>query len=492
MRTITFILISIILLVSGISNSTAKNVSNDKQEKLSQYVQSFYKQGTFNGSVLIAEKGEVLLSEGYGYANLEWSVENTSSTKFILASITKVFTATTVMKLVDQGKLTLDTQLPDVLKWYRNDTGSKITVRHLLNHTSGIPNYFVLMNKTVDDVMKEFGNGPIDKLEFAKKYCQGDLEFEPGTKWNYNNSAYFLLGLIIEEVTGKPYDAVLQELIFNPLGMNNSGDLQPNPSKVVPNLATGYVRNFTEFSHPAYWNMSTAYAAGSLYSTVEDLLKFDRALYDGNFISATAREAMFTPNLNNYGCGWELRESPIGKDKSIKKVRTHEGYLFAWHTRFYQIPDDQYLIVVLSNGGSSPIDYMINGITDILYDRPVENLKPLVAHELWNSISKKEVEQTINRFKNLSETEQHKWDYSEWHLNRLGYTVLLTDKISAIKIFKFITDIFPESWNAWDSYGEGLAFAGMKAEAIIAYEKSIALNPENRGGIEILKKLKME
>jgi CubicO group peptidase (beta-lactamase class C family) len=471
------------------SSNCAKPQTPGRQEILHEYLESYHKQGTFNGVVLVAEKGKVILSEGYGFANIEHEVKNTPSTKFILASITKVFTASIVMKLADQGKITLDTRLADFLKWYRTDTGNKITVRHLLNHTSGIPNYFDLRNKTVDDVMKDFGNGPINKTEFAKKYCQGDLEFEPGTKWNYNNSAYFLLGLIIEEVAGTSYENVLQNMIFGPLEMHNSGDIQPNPSKIIPGLATGYLRNFSAFSYPSYWNMSTAYAAGSLYSNVTDLLKFDQALYNDKFLSEAAREAMFTPNLNNYGCGWELRESPVGKNKTTKKVRTHEGFLFGWHTRFYQIPDEQYLIVILSNGGSSPIENMINGVTDILYDRPVQNMKPLISNEIWKSLQTGNLVETIENCDKIYKTDIETWSFDERDLNRLGYVVLLTDKPAAIKIFSFITRIYPQSWNAWDSLGESFAAAGNNEEAIAAYKKSVEINPENKAGIEMLKVL---
>lgn len=463
-----------------------------KQSQIKKLVESYQAQETFNGSVLVAQKGAVIYSGGAGYANIAWKIKNSDNTKFYLASISKTFTAITVMKLIDQGKLSLDTRLSEVLKWYRTDTGNKVTIRHLLNHTSGIANYLNMKGKSVYQVADEFGTAPIDKLAFAKKYCQGDLDFEPGTKWNYNNTAYFLLGLIIEQVSGKTYEAALHEFIFDPLNMTNTGDIQPDPSKIIANMAEGYTRFFTDYSHSAYWNMSTTFGAGSVYSTVIDLLKFDRALYDENFVSAAAREAMFTPNLNNYGCGWELRESPIGKDKAIKKIRMHDGFLFAWHTRFYQIPDEQYLIVVLSNGGSAPIEQMVNGITDILYGRPVQYPKPLVAHELWKSFKQHHIGQNIDRFQSLTEQERSKWDYDEYHLNGLGYTILPTDKTAALQIFRLIVDIYPQSWNAWDSLGEALAVSGNKAEAIKAYEKSIALNPNNKPGIEMLKKLKSE
>jgi len=483
-------IISAIALITVLFVSSALASNELKKEQIQNLIESYQLQRTFNGSVLVAQQGEVIYSGGVGFANFEWKVKNSADTKFYLASITKTFTSVTVMKLIDQGKLSLDTKLADVLKWYRSDTGNKVTIRHLLNHTSGIPNYFVLRGKTVDDVMKEFGNGPIDKLAFAKKYCQGDLEFEPGTQWNYNNSAYFLLGLIIEQVSGNSFENAVFEFIFKPLGMNNSGDIQAHQYDVFPGMATGYMRNFTDFVHPTYWNMSTAYAQGSIYSNVYDLLKFDQALYDPNFLSNATYEAMFTPNLNNYGFGWEIKELPIGKDKSTKKIRTHEGFLFAWHTRFYQIPDDQYLIVILSNGGSAPMENICSGITDILYDRQSVLMKPLIANFVFDAFKNKNVKSALEQCQSYFLKEKDKWDFSEYELNHLGYYALLSDPDSSVSIFKFITDIYPQSWNAWDSYGEALAVVGKKTEAIQAYEKSVAINPENKAGLEMLKKLK--
>ena len=483
-----------LLLVALLANVTlagqAQSIDKQKQARLESYVASYYNQGSFNGVVMVAEKGKPILSKGYGYANVEWQVPNTPQTKFLLASISKTFTATMVMKLVDQGKLSLDTRLSDVLKWYRQDVGCKVTIRHLLNHTSGIPNYFGLKRQTVDDIMKEFGNGPINKTDFAKKYCMSDLDFEPGSKWMYDNSAYFLLGLIIEEVNGTSYEKALQDLVLKPLGMSNSGDRQPDPYKVIDKLATGYMHQFSTFSNPAYWNMSTAYSAGSIYSTLEDLLKYDRAFYSETFLSKASRDAMFTPGLNNYGCGWELREVPVGIDSAVKKIRTHEGFLMAWHTRFYQIPDEQYLVIILSNAGNAPLEKMFKGITDILYNRKPANMKPLVAFELSKSMQPGKIDSQLEKFRNSFKTEKDKWDFDEAELNRLGYATLLKDTASAVKVFGFITELYPGSWNAWDSFAEGLVALGNKQEAIKAYEKSIELNPDHKAGKEALLKLK--
>lgn len=465
--------------------------TDDAARQIKELLTRYSDQNRFNGIVLVARDGKAIVAEGFGWANMEFDIKNTRETKFLIASVTKTFTATLVMKLIDRGKLSLDTRLSDVLTWYRKDTGEKVTIRQLLNHTSGIPNYMDLKENSVDELNRQFGTLVIDRFSFAKKYCMSDLEYEPGTRWNYNNSAYFLLGLIIEQVNGKSYEASLKELIFEPLQMNNSGDIQPNPEQVVSNLAIGYIKKSGSFSHMPYWNLSTAYAAGSIYSSLDDLLKYDQAFYSSSFLSEKAKEAMFTPGLNNYGCGWELREIPIGIDKAIKKVHTHEGFLWAWHTRIFRIPEDNCFIVLLSNTGNAPLEKLFSGITDILYQRAPEFPKPPILSALEQKCKTSDMDQALSYAGSLLQTQTNEWEYSENDINAYGYELVLLGKVDdAIKILKWNTELYPESWNVWDSYGEALALESHTKDAIEAYEKSVKLNPENKGGIEMLKKLK--
>jgi len=477
------------VLISLISCKSTPKESDPESVKIDRLVSAYQSRNRFNGSLLVAKDGLIILSKGYGYANMEWNVPNTSESRFLIASISKVFTATLIAKLIDQGKLDLETPLSAVLPWYRKDIGDKVTICHLLNHTSGIPNYLMQKNKTLDEISAEFGTGAIDKLNFAEKYCSSDLEFEPGSQWKYNNSAYFLLGLIIEKITGKPYHVALQEMILDPLKMESSGDIQPDPQALVKNLVTGYVKNFDEFSRASYWNLSTTYAAGSLYSTPEDLLKFDRALYTDTFVSSKSKQAMFTMGLHGYGCGWELREAPIGNDSVLKKIQTHEGYLRAWHTRLYRIPEDGYCIVILSNTGDAPLESIFTGITDILYGRIPRQPKKSVGDVLNAEFKINGIESAVKLTRNLIEMDS--LDKNESELNRLGYNLMNSKRTSeAVSVFQLNTQLFPESWNVWDSYGESLATAERIPESINAYEKSLQLNPASLTGKMALAGLK--
>lgn len=484
-------IIGLLVLFSKPGLLNGQTTASDKSRQMDSLISKYHDLNRFNGVVLVAKNGQKILSKGYGSANLEWNIPNSPDAKYMLASVSKTFTASLIMKLIDQGKLSLDTKLSQVLPWYRKDVGDKVTVFELLNHTSGIPNYMNLRKQSIDELNRGFGTTVIDKVAFAKKYCQGDLEFEPGTKWNYNNSAYFLLTLIVEQVSGKPFDIAMSELIFKPLHMTNSGDLQPDPERVVDKLATGYVKTEDGFRRMHYWNLSTALGAGSLYTTTDDMLKFDQALYSDSFLSAKARAAMFTPGLNGYGCGWELRETPLGPNKEMKKIQTHEGFLWAWYTRFYRIPVDGYCILIISNTGDSPLEKMFTGITDVLYGRQPEFPKPSLGLEINKKYKSDGIDAAIKYGKSLLDQDKNGYESPETDLNAIGYRLLQSgSKNDALKIFKWNTELNPKSWNAWDSYGEGLASAGQTEAAIKAYQKSVELNPQNKAGIEMLNKLR--
>ena len=195
---------------SGASGTT-------KAQKMDALLEAYNRYHEFNGSVLVAEHGKVILRKGYGMADLEWSVPNSPETKFRLGSVTKQFTATLIVKLVERGKLALDGKLADYLPYYRKDVGTRLTIENLLTHTSGLPNYTDRPDYATLDVH------PYAPEEFVKQYCSGDLQFEPGSKFQYSNSNYFILGALIEQLTGKPYKQVLREEILQPLGMNDSG-----------------------------------------------------------------------------------------------------------------------------------------------------------------------------------------------------------------------------------------------------------------------------
>ena len=275
--------------------------AQQKAKQIDDLMGRYVDNGKFNGTVLVAENGKLIFKKGYGLANMEWNIPNTPDTKFRLGSLTKQFTAMLIMQLVEQGKLKLEGKITDYLADYPKAAGDKITLHHLLTHTSGIPNYSDLPD------YRTFERNRYRPADFIKKFSDLPLEFEPGSAFAYSNSGYILLGAIIEKVTGKPYEKVLQENIFTPLQMHNTGyDVS---YKVLPKRASGYERWNLVYENASYMDMSIPYAAGALYSTVEDLALWDQALYTDKLLSASSKAILFTPYKNGYAYGWGVRQN---------------------------------------------------------------------------------------------------------------------------------------------------------------------------------------
>jgi CubicO group peptidase (beta-lactamase class C family) len=256
--------------------------------------------GEFNGTVLVARDGKILYENSFGYANREWNIPNDLETKFEIGSMTKQFTALLILQFVNEGKLDLNGHISDYLPYYRKDTGSRVTIAELLSQTSGIPEF---LSKP------DFLDGPASRAhfsvrEFAVQFCSGNLQFQSGTRFEYSNSGYFLLGAILEQTSGATYESLLQDRILNPLKMNDSG--YTHSETVLAHRATGYERTATGFRNARYYDMSIPFAAGAMYSTVGDLLRWDQALYTEQLLPARLRDLLFKPNLEDYGFGWSI------------------------------------------------------------------------------------------------------------------------------------------------------------------------------------------
>jgi CubicO group peptidase (beta-lactamase class C family) len=455
----------------------------DKAAAIDALLRRYQEVGTFNGATLVAENGKVIFKKGFGLADFEWKIPNATDTKFRLGSITKQFTATVVLELVEERKLTLQTTLADALPYYRKDTGGRITIHQLLNHTSGIPSYTGLPG-----FFKDVSRDAYGVKEFVSKYCSGDLEFEPGSKFAYNNSGYFLLGAVIEQVTGRTYAQVVKERIFDPLGMRSSGyDLG---DRIIEKRARGYERTLPGVRNASYLDMSLPFSAGALFSTVEDLYLWDQALYTDKVLPKSAKERMFTPGLDNYAYGWQVEKKPIGPAKAERLVVWHGGGINGFNTRISRIPDERHLVVLLNNTGSTNLEGIFSGIADILYGRTPPPPKQPVALVLIETIEKEGVAAAVARYRELKAGSAAEFDLSEDQLNGLGYELLGRDRTAdAIEVFKLNAEAFPESANTYDSLGEAYAKAGEKDLAIQSYARSLEKDPRNQNAIQQLSAL---
>jgi CubicO group peptidase (beta-lactamase class C family) len=326
------IALCLLLAVNGAAQTKVSN--QDLTARVDEYLNALVKQDRFSGAVLLARDGKVLLSKGYGMANFEDETPNTPQTKFRLGSITKQFTAMATLILQERGKLSVQ---DSVCKYIENCPSGwqPVTIRHLLTHTSGIPNMtsFPEFRK-----VKMFPSSPLESIAIFK---DKPLEFAPGEKFNYSNSGYILLGYIVERAAGQPYADFLRENIFQPLGMKNT-DYDVN-SAIVKHRASGYTRGANGIANADYINMTIPFAAGGLYSTVEDLYLWDRAFYTEKLVSKKSLEAMNTPFKNGYGYGVGM-----GEQYGLKVIE-HGGGIEGFSTDLARFPVENATVIVLSN-----------------------------------------------------------------------------------------------------------------------------------------------
>ena len=302
--------------------------------RMEQVVQSFVGAKQFMGSVLVARGNDVLLDKGYGFADLEWEVPNSPATKFRLGSITKQFTAASILLLEERGKLSVN----DPVKKYMPDAPvawDKVTIFNLLTHTSGIPNFTGFPGYPK---MEPF---PATPEQLVAVFRDKPLDFEPDEKFSYSNSGYVLLGYLMEKISGESYAKFVQENIFTPLGMKDSG--YDSNSAIIPHRAHGYSPAPTGIANAGYVDMTVPFSAGALYSTTEDLLRWEQGLFGGKLLSAASLQKMTTPFRNDYAFGLGVHTV------SGHKLIDHAGGIEGFNTSLLYFPESKMTITVLAN-----------------------------------------------------------------------------------------------------------------------------------------------
>ncbi len=339
-----FIMI-VLLCLTVLQHASAQNPIASRQSaaqiamKVDEYMNAAAKVDGFSGSILVALDGQPTFSKGFGMANIELNVPNTPQTVFRLASLTKQFTALAIMTLQERGKLNTS----DSICKYLSDCPAAwqpITVRHLLTHTSGISNYTNFPDYAKTVLL------PVTHESFIGRFRDKPLEFAPGEKFNYSNSGYYLLGVIVERTSGKSYEDFLQENIFTPLGMKNTGF--DSHSRIIKNRAAGYEGQGEAIRNAQYIDMSNGFGTGSIISTTEDLLLWDTALYTEKLLSRKSLDEMFTPfkdfsPTKHYAYGLWLEK------QSDRQAISHGGGATGFVNYMMRFPSERVAIIVLSN-----------------------------------------------------------------------------------------------------------------------------------------------
>jgi len=476
---ITLILISFFYISTGFSNTD----STIKKAKINKLLNNYNSYSKFMGSILVAQNGKELFKKGYGMANVEWDIPNDSDTKFRIASITKQFTAMLIIQLVSEGKLDLNVPISTYLPDYPKKNADVITIHHLLTHTSGIPEFDDFVN------YRDIERDRFKPKELLEIFAKGQLQFTPGEKYAYSNPGYVVLGIIIEKITGKSYATALQDRIFTPLNMFNSGyDVN---YEIIKKRASGYTNNYLrgQYINVNYTDMSIPYAAGSIYSTVEDLFKWDQALYTEQLVPKKYRDLLFGKHIptrnRHYGYGWFMRGLPIGKSDEQVQVMVHGGGINGFRTLITRIPTTKSTIIILSNLETTSVYEITQAIIGILNDKPY-NEKNSIAYSLVEVVSNDGIEKGLDHYKNIKNADGFYMDLNE--MNIAGYELIDENKLQqAAFIFKLNVEAYPNSFIPYDSYGDILMKLGYEEQSIKNYRKSLALNPNNKNAEKIIK-----
>jgi CubicO group peptidase (beta-lactamase class C family) len=351
-RTFAFTLLSVAWFIVS---STTAGFAQDTA-RMAEIVKSRATDNRFMGSVLVAKDGAVIFEQSHGWANAEWKIPNTATTKFRLGSVTKQFTAAAILLLAEQGKLQLDDPLSKFVP-SAPATWQLVTLRQLLSHTAGVPGF------TDHADYHTLKLSPQSPAQAMAHIAHRPLEFTPGEKFKYSNMGYILLGWIVEIASGQTYEAFLRQHIFRPLGMHDSGyDLN---GTLIPERASGYMSRPGGLANAPYIDMHVPGGAGALYSTTRDMLRWSQGLFGGKLLSAASLEQMTTPVKNGYAFGLGVNTA-----RSRKEI-SHNGGIEGFNSQFTYYPESKLTVVVLANIMGSPFTAIARDLAAIAFGETV-------------------------------------------------------------------------------------------------------------------------
>ncbi len=352
-----------ILLFFAISFTT-ESCGQSIEDQFDKLLMEKFKTDEPGGTALVVKEGEVIYRKAFGKANLELDVDMKPEYIFRIGSITKQFTACAILKLEEEGKLSLKDDITKHIKDYPTH-GHTITIEHLLTHTSGIKSYTGMEEWTSDVRKQDFT--PNELSDFFKNE---PMDFAPGEEWRYNNSAYFLLGYLIEIISGTSYETFIDSVFFQPLSMRNSS--YGSTSRIIKNRAAGYQKNEGIFENADFISMTQPYSAGSLLSNVDDLYLWYEAVLNGRVISKESLEKAHTSfqlnsgKLTGYGYGWSL-----GNIQESTMI-SHGGGINGYLTSSLYLPDEKVFAAVFSNCDDNPPGNLAIKLAAITIGKPYQ------------------------------------------------------------------------------------------------------------------------
>ena len=446
----------------------------DASAAIAHLMSQLHDRGQLNGEILVTQRGKTIYRGAFGPSGGSSGRTFTADTPSCLASLSKPFTAAAVMMLAERHRLSYDDRIAKYFPELPAALGAA-TIRQLLNHTSGIPDYSDLNVEHPGMLNAEVLNSlrKVDKPLFP-----------PGERYQYSNSGYVLLGLIVERVSGKPLSLYLQDEIFKPLSMKNSFVLTSENQKTSA-VARGYNAFGTADDYDEYIT-----GDGGVYSTVDDLIAFDQALQEHRLVKPQTLDEAFTPGpvrvgKTTYGFGWNIESDAFGK-----RV-WHTGNTAGFRAFLEHRLDQEITVIMLTDGGNTKRVEINQAIQNILAGRPYNLPKKSIAVALHEVILRSSVEAGIAEYRKEKTTHAGEYDLDEGELNALGYQLLYPDHRpgDAVRIFLLNTEEHPSSSNAFDSLAEAYQVMGDKAFARKYYEAALQRDHGNIHARSMLAKL---
>jgi CubicO group peptidase (beta-lactamase class C family) len=482
--------------------------AQNNSQKLDSLFNSLYTYRQFNGNVLVAEKGLPIYQKSFGYSNFKAKTPNNDKSAFSLASVSKVFTSTAILQLKEKGKLKLD---DFVIKYFPDFPYPEITIRHLLTHTTGLPEIEIFRKQIQENPNIIFTNKDLLPTLINLKI---PLNFKPNDKYQYTNTNYILLALIVEKISTFTFQEYLKNNIFGPAKMRNTyfqkdNSQIGNKDRVIdydyPFLFSTELENVDSLKiyRVRMLNLSGFVGNGNIITTTADILKFDQELYAGKLINQSSLKEAFTPNkLNNnqivqtnlggekasYGLGWFILA-----DSSKGEIVGHTGGVPGALSILLRNVDKKQTVILFDNAFNKNLYKSGLNAMNILNNKPISTSKQSLTKIYANALIDKDIDIAFIKFQELIDDTSHYY-LSEEDMNDLGLQLLYEATFNrhnelALEVLKQNTLLFPNSFNTYDSYGEALAKVGKKDEAIYMYRKSIKINPDNEGGKIILEEL---
>ena len=479
----------------------SSSFAQETLHNLNKYFFALNQNQEFNGSILVAEKGNIIYKESFGYADFQRKIENASSTRINIASISKTLTAIAVLQLMEKGKLNLDDAF---FKHFQDFPYHEITVRQLLSHTSGLPDNEALFDSLIiKNPNKIFTNSDVIPALVKYQKYRG-LRFAPGEKWGYSNIGYSLLALLVEKISNQPFEEYMKWNVFTPAGMKNSYVQTLLSQKSDKNRCINYMYNnhyemkLQQMDSLASWKVFTYNLTGltgstNVISSVNDLCAFDRALYANKLLKASSLQEAFTPvKLNNgepnkaaqgsYGIGWFIEVDSTGK-----KTVSHSGAAPGVTTFFIRNLATKQSVIIVQNIQNPMFD--IGPVLAMLQGKSVV-YKKSVAFAYAQDLYKNGVNYALAQL-NQRLADSTNYVLTEKEMARVGLEFSRNKNYVqySLEAYRLNAEYFNKSWKAFDDYASCLLKNGQKENAIKMYQRSMELNPNNQSAKKILEQI---